>query len=218
MMYLNQRPAEMPGATETSTNCKPRVLSIAKQRQAMAERGDVGGLFRVLRDSDFAMISIPDVGRLLLRAIEVKVQADPTGFSDEVFAHILAFTGFMAMQGMVYATKIARVHANEEQHRGLSHHSDQLSELLPELVSLQRHFVELAQIHAATQRLRQLTLRTQLENERLEQAQHRRLRSQKSTDRPVQMETPTANGEGGNGIAKLLEENRSREPEDAKNG
>jgi hypothetical protein len=196
----------MTETTQDGSKSEACELSILEQRELMAARGDVDGIFRILRDSDSCMISIPDVGKLLLRAVEARVQADPALLTEAVFRHILGFTTFLTLQAQIYASKIIRLHANETQVRGTIPPSEELRELLPELMSLQKHALEIAQIYAATQRLHQLTRRTQLEAERLERAQTES-RMASTTTRQRMSLVSLDNGAGASRIANCVAAN-----------
>src|SRR5215204_2777686 len=72
--------------------------TLAEKRQAMAQDGDVEGLWRVLSDTPHSLIDAEGTFRLLLRAIEVSARRDPAAFSQATFARLVGFTAYLSLR------------------------------------------------------------------------------------------------------------------------
>lgn len=139
----------------SGTSPKPE-LSPYEQRIQWAEAGDFERLYRLLCENSWSMIPVETVGRQLLRALEVRAQADPGAFADTILSQMLSFTTFLTFRSQHFATVLIR---QADQVAGSHGHRDfsiQLVDMLPRIIQLQNHVADLALAQAQCARLRQL--------------------------------------------------------------
>jgi hypothetical protein len=85
-------------------------------------------------------------------------------FTGEILAEMLGVVGAMVLRSHIYLQQIMREQDEVCHNRCRWTESRELDEILPKVMDLQRHFAELAQINASTQRLAELARQRQLEN------------------------------------------------------
>jgi hypothetical protein len=160
----------------------------------MAERGDVAGLFQHLTACPRSWIDYPEVLPLLLKAVEVRATQQPAGFTDDLFHRILTFSTFLLLRCHLYAAKILDRQDCELQQRGSWEPSAALEGVMPHLLQLQQHLVEIMQAQATVQRLRELTRQKSLENQRLMNSSRKPLKSQSDPVAKQRRGTAGSNG------------------------
>src|SRR5690242_3223346 len=85
-------------------------LSIAEDREKMAQEGDFQGLWRFLTDNKWTMIDQAECFRLLLQALEVAARTDPRQFSAALFTKILSFSSYMLLRTHFQLTSLLDRH------------------------------------------------------------------------------------------------------------
>jgi hypothetical protein len=149
---------KMSGTTvEIGGRRRRRKPSVAETREAMAECGDVEGLWHLLTTTDWTMLDQEEVFRQLLRAIEVSSGKDPASFSADLLRRMLAFTGYLVLRAHHLTRRAFSGHDRHTRGRAaLLFPHDVTTELLPSVIELQRHATEIAEAQARTARLWQL--------------------------------------------------------------
>jgi hypothetical protein len=149
---------KMSGTTvEIGGRRRRRKPSVAETREAMAECGDVEGLWHLLTTADWTMLDQEEVFRLLLRAIEVSSGKDPASFSADLLRRMLAFTGYLVLRAHHLTRRAFSGHDRHTRGRAALFLPDDVTkELLPSVIELQRHAAEIAEAQARTARLWQL--------------------------------------------------------------
>jgi hypothetical protein len=128
----------------------------ARRWRRMAAAGDVDGLWQVLTDTPWSLGDHAEIFRLLLRAIDVAVRADPARFSQGVFALMLGFGSYLMLRGQFYLGSLFGVHDPSQAARGMLPLPPQVLEWLPRLMQLQEHVAAIAESQARTARLWEL--------------------------------------------------------------
>jgi hypothetical protein len=153
----------MNGAAPTKRRKKP---TIAETREAMAQAGDVEGLWHIISETPWTLLDLEGVFRLLLRAIENATRSDPARFAGDLFTRMLSFTGYLLFRSHYYARDLISGYDKYSSGRGSRYLPPEVTEtLLPRLVELQHHVGELVQMHAHTSRLWELAREKRLKND-----------------------------------------------------
>ena len=140
-------------------------LSIHEQQLAWAADGNIDALFdaflnqrRLLKDAQ--------MHQLLQQAIEQRALQDPEQFAEHMYRRMTSFTAVLVYKAHWLMTISLRGHDQAVDQFGKNPAlSAEVLELLPHLIELQNHMLDLQQGHAATQRLRGLTRAKQLASE-----------------------------------------------------
>jgi hypothetical protein len=127
----------------------------------MAEDGDIKGLWKAITSIDVTnpwnSLDLPACMHLLLRALDVAFQRDPTGAMDATLAHMCAFAAYLNLRTefFIHRNLLAGSSVLDSGHAVSSAHK--VVEVLPDFISLQQHLAAMIECHARTQRLRALT-------------------------------------------------------------
>src|SRR5262245_17240474 len=88
------READMAGKP---TSRKKR-LTIAEQRQQLADAGDVEGIWQIIITANPIMVDWEELFQLLLRAMIIRSRTEPERFSAELLARMFALTSFLTLR------------------------------------------------------------------------------------------------------------------------
>src|SRR5262249_31232187 len=101
----------------------------------------------------------------LLRAMEVRCGADAAGFSADLLARLLAFSGFLTLRMQLQAGRLIAAHDGSHRMHIPGELDRELTDLIiPRVLEMQRHVAELAVTQAATARAWALAEGKQYEN------------------------------------------------------
>ena len=162
---------------DPTTNGKPgaaHAKTIAAERQHMAQAGDVWGLWAQWTRSDDTRSNFQEIGDLLRQAIEVRVRTAPTRFRREILSEMIGFTGYLVLRAQFRARLLIEQEDEDMRRRGGWDSSLRMDELMPKLLELQRHFGELAQLSARTERLTELAQQRRVSNDGVKGQQRKR--------------------------------------------
>jgi len=156
---------------------------MSERLEELIQQGNPGAVWQMLTTSEPSLVDLSQLGQSLHRAIEHQAEVDPAGFAEFVQRKMTSFVAYLVCRSHYLLEKLLRQHDRDGQARGGNRPCDELLEFLPQLVELQRHFVELQQGHAATGRLLELTREKQLANARHERTKRR---TRKTARKPIE--------------------------------
>ena len=139
--------------------------SLYEERCAWAAEGNIEALWNALLNRPRVMRA-SEMHQLLHQAIEKRAQDDPEQFAEHMYRRMTGFTAVLVYKAHWLMTGLLRGHdqAVEQFNKDPSACTDVLA-MIPHLIELQMHLLELQQGHAATQRLRELARVKQLAND-----------------------------------------------------
>jgi hypothetical protein len=161
-----------------------------ESRRHLAETGRYEELLRQLAAIPWTMIDVEETWRLVLRAIEVGSREDAEGFADDVLNRMVQFTSYLLVRThFIVGLRISQHDHTLRTHGHVDFSPDVLTKHIPMLVELQGHVADLIQTQAAVIRLRQLSRRGKIKNDRAERATTRQARRYAKPD-PVSICQP----------------------------
>jgi len=140
-------------------------LTIAEQRQQLADAGDVEGIWQIISTANPIMVDWEELFQLLLRAMIIRSRTEPERFSAEMLSRMFALTSFLTLRTHHH---IARLIARYDRSDcgGSADLPREFDTILPRLIELQRHLGEIAHHQAGVCRLWELARGRRMENDR----------------------------------------------------
>ena len=132
----------------------PRKPSARALREALAEQGDVAGVYDAILRNRWDSSEYGDAFRDLLTAIDVAGRRNPSQCSGEIFRLLLNFSACCTLR--VQIALLQRIECDDRQGRSFDLLTNHLEEYQKHLVSMQLHVADLCQRQAATARLWEL--------------------------------------------------------------
>jgi hypothetical protein len=140
----------------------------------------------------------------LLRSLDVASRQNPKEFAADMFESVIAFTSYLSLR-LQYSC-VHLIAGDDRARRGPPALSRVLTEqLLPQLMELNRHLVEMAETQASTARLWELATSKSLENQQHIRQSDRKKRSSRIQSSQVNGHTGTQNSV--NRLAGILPSN-----------
>lgn len=133
----------------------PRRPSVAEERRALAEAGDVDAIWAILSNTNWTMLNLEDMFGLLLRALEVSGRNDPVGHSERLFQRMLAFVACLTMRSQYYIGRVLKGHdqCSKGGRAAIFLPHDLTQEHLGQILDLQNHLADLLESQARSARL-----------------------------------------------------------------
>src|SRR5262245_6328396 len=140
-------------------------LTIAEQRQQLAQAGDVEGLWQMIVTANPILVDWEELFQLLLRAMIIRGRLEPERFSAEMLSRVFALTSFLTLRThLCVARLIARYDRSDC--GGAADLCREFDTSLPRLIELQRHLGEIAHHEAGVCRLWELARCKRMETDR----------------------------------------------------
>ena len=142
-----------------------REPTIREKRELAARSGDIDSLWNELTTRHYSLIDQEELFGLLLRALDVRSRLDPEAFAGDTFARMIGFISYLTLRSSFYVNARVARHGRATQGNGPADFPPDVAEtLIPRLVDLQGHLIELMQAQAATARSWELARAKRAEN------------------------------------------------------